>query len=243
MNGINFRRRMLMGAAHYNAPSPDENITLYDYLVQDGSTYFATNIPVTPTSRIVVSYYAGGSGAVLCGCDHYNSDGNSDYFKIVYLNSVLYMLGSYDSKQTAVISANYAYNFSLWHITCYQGQLDRRMGCVYYAYSDSSLLESKTPTQIYNSGTAISKKGNKYTAPSVTSLPLYILGIPNTDGSINHGNNSAGMKLFYIGVYDNEDNLLNMLKPATKNGIIGLYDTITGQFILPMNGNPSVGNL
>ena len=87
MSGINFRRRMLMGAAHYNAPSPEESITLYDYLVQDGSTYFATDIPITPTSRIVVSYYAGGKGAILCGCDHYNSDGNLDYFKIVYLSS------------------------------------------------------------------------------------------------------------------------------------------------------------
>ena len=241
MNGINFRRRMLMGAAHYNAPSPNENITLYDYLVQDGSTYFATDIPVTPTSRIVVSYYAGGSGAVLCGCNHYGSNGKLDYLNIVYLNLVLYMLGSYDSKENRVVSATYYIN--LWHIACYQGQLGRRMGSVYYAYGDSNLLESKTPTQIYSNGTAITKASNRYTAPSVTSLPLYILGIPNTDGSINHGNNSAGTKLFYIGVYDNEDNLLNMLKPATKNGIIGLYDTITGQFILPMNGNPSVGNL
>lgn len=239
MNGINFRRRMLMGAAHH-----DESITLYDYLVQDGSTYFATNIPVTPTSRIVVSYYAGGSGAVLCGCDHYGSNGKLDYLNIVYLNSVLYMLGSYDSKRTTVISANYTYYFSQWHITCYQGQSGRNMGYIYYAYSDSSLLENKTPTQMSETGTRINTTSQQnYTAPSVTSLPLYVLGIPNTDGSINHGSNSAGTKLYYIGVYDNADNLLNMLKPATKNGIIGLYDTITGQFILPMNGNPSVGNL
>ena len=240
MSGINFRRRMLMGAAHYNAPSPEESITLYDYLVQDGSTYFATDIPITPTSRIVVSYYAGGKGAVLCGCDHYNSAGNMDYFKIVYLSSSLYMLGAYSSSETRVRSAKYRIN---GHITCYRGRLTTNMGRVLYVSSDSSLLESKTPTQIGNSGTAISKQGNIYRAPSVTSLPLYILGVPNTDDSIDHGSNSAGTKLYYIGVYDNADNLLNMLKPATMNGIIGLCDTITGQFIFPMGGNPSVGNL
>lgn len=240
MNGINFRRRMLMGAAHYNAPSPEESITLYDYLVQDGSTYFATDIPITPISRIVVSYFAGGKGAVLCGCDHYNSDGKLDYFNIVYLNSALYMLGAYSSSETRVRYTKYTRQR---HITCYQGRLTTNMGRVLYVSRDFYLLESKTPTQIGSSGTAISKQDNIYTAPSVTSLPLYILGIPKTDGSVNHGSNSAGTKLYYIGVYDNADNLLNMLKPATKNGIIGLYDTITGQFILPMSGNPSVGNL
>ena len=240
MSVINFRRRMLMGAAYYNAPSPEESITLYDYLVQDGSTYFATDIPITPTSRIVVSYYAGGSGAVLCGCDHYNSDGNLDYLNIVYLSRSLYMLGAYSSSETRVRSTKYTRHR---HITCYRGRLTTNMGMVLYVSSDSALLESKTPTQIGNSGSAISKQGNIYTAPSVTSLPLYVLGIPKTDGSINHGSNSARTKLYYIGVYDNADNLLNMLKPATKNGIIGLCDTITGQFILPMNGNPSVGNI
>ena len=240
MSGINFRRRMLMGAANYNAPSPEESITLYDYLVQEGSTYFATDIPITPTSRIVVSYYAGGGGAILCGCDHYNSDGNLDYLNIVYLNRSLYMLGAYSSSETRVRSTKYTRQR---HITCYRGRLGTNMGRVLYVSSDSSLLESKTPTQIGSSGTAISKQGNIYTAPSVTSLPLYVLGIPKTDGSINHGSNSAGTKLYYIGVYDNADSLLNMLKPATKNGIIGLCDTITGQFILPMSGNPSVGNL
>lgn len=240
MSGINFRRRMLMGAAHYNAPSPEESITLYDYLVQDGSTYFATDIPITPTSRIVVSYFAGGNGAVLCGCDHYNSDGKLDYFNIVYLNSALYMLGAYSSSETRVRYTKYT---RPRHITCYQGRLTTNMGRVLYVTRDFYLLESKTPTQIGRSGTAISKQDNIYTAPSVTSLPLYILGIPKTDGSVNHGSNSAGTKLYYIGVYDNADNLLNMLKPATKNGIIGLSDTITGKFILPMSGNPSVGNL
>lgn len=240
MSGINFRRRMLMGAAHYNEPSPEESITLYDYLVQDGSTYFATDIPITPTSRIVVSYYTGGKGAVLCGCEHYNSDGNLDYLNIVYLNRSLYMLGAYSSSETRVRSTKYR---GQRHITCYRGQLTTNMGRVLYVSSDSSLLESKTPTQIGSSGTVLSTQGNIYTAPSVTSLPLYILGIPKTDGSINHGGNPAGTKLYYIGVYDNADNLLNMLKPATKNGIIGLCDTITGQFILPMNGNPSAGNL
>ena len=240
MSGINFRRRMLMGAAHYNAPSPGESITLYDYLVQDGSTYFATDIPIIPTSRIVVSYYAGGRGAVLCGCDHYNSDGNLDYLNIVYLSRSLYMLGAYSSSETRVRSTKYTRQR---HITCYRGRLTTNMGRVLYVSSDSSLLESKTPTQIGSSGTVLSKQGNIYTAPSVTSLPLYVLGIPKTDVGINHGSNSAGTKLYYIGVYDNADNLLNMLKPATKNGIIGLCDTITGRFILPMNGSPSVGNL
>ena len=56
------------------------------------------------------------------------------------------------------------------------------------------------------------------------------------------GSSSAGAKLYYLKVYESGI-ITHYYKPAIKDSIIGLYDTVTKTFITPTAGSPTVGNV
>ena len=89
-------------------------------------------------------------------------------------------------------------------------------------------------------------RGNSYNGSiNIDAAKLWIFGTNDaTHGprTADVGSTSAGARLYYLKVYESGA-VSHYYKPAIKDGIIGLYDTVTKTFISPTAGSPTVGNI
>ncbi len=210
---------MMMAAAHLNAPAT-ELYTIYDYLITDGNTCFATGyMPISSTSIAPVFgdlTTTGFASQYLVYCNGFNMDAlyGSAGYTMRYLDGA-----SYYSLTVSDKTDNDVY----W-----------KTASPYYA--KKSLLVPNEDFAFDSYASTI--RGSAKQASSSTYKPLHILG--NGSGR----NAMSGIKFYRLKIWEDGIEVRNFV-PAVDNttGDIGLIEPITGQFILPMSGNPSVGNL
>lgn len=210
---------MMMASALLNTPVM-EPYTIYDYLVTDGNTCFATGY--TPNSSTSIAPVFGDlttSGYLsqyLVYCNGFNMD--------VLYNSYGYTMRYLDGASYYTITvSNKTDNDVYW-----------KTAKPYYAHK--TLTAPNEDFDFYSYTSTV--RGSTKQASSTTYKPLYILG--NGSGR----NAMAGIKFYRLKIWEGGMEVRNFF-PAVDNstGNVGLIEPFTGQFILPMSGNPSVGNL
>lgn len=246
---ISTRRRMLLANASV-IPTADDYI-LYDYLVQDGSTYFATDIKLTRDVTVMGACRTYGASFILWATDILTPKGN-DFFNHA---NVKYQSG--DTRQQLQCQAPitdakiaYAYYIRVWTniaVAC-QGMTSSisRLMRFKNINSDADAVTDIEPSSLsYDTS-----KGGSYSFSTEGPANLYVMGSPGLDGSVNTDGHavsgtptSKGARLYYIKVYEADGTKSHHLRAAIKDGVIGLYDTMTKRFYEPNAGSPSVGNI
>ena len=210
---------MMMASALLNTPVM-EPYTIYDYLVTDGNTCFATGYTPNSSTSIAPVFgelaTTGFASQYLVYCNGFNMD--------VLYNKYGYTMRYLDgSKYYEITVSDKTDNDVYWKITS-----------PYYAHK--TLTAPNEDFDFYSYTSTV--RGSSNTASSTTYNPLYIFG----NGS---GRNAiAGIKFYRLKIREGGMEVRNFF-PAVDNatGNVGLIEPFTGQFILPMNGNPSIGNL
>lgn len=244
------RRRMMLGATG-GGSVPTEPYTIYDYIVQDGSTYFATDIKIARDVLILGVCRTYGKSLILWSADVLQANGDA-FFNLA---NVKYSSGSTrqqvqcNAPVTSSALPGYAYvQLSLTNIAvACQGMQSSYSRLMKYKNitSDSDAIADYEPSALM-----YANRGRNYsTHVSEGPANLYVMGSPLLDGSVNTAGwansgtaDSQGSRLYYIKVYEGGI-VTHYLKPATKNDVIGLVDTMTDLFYEPNAGSPSVGNI
>lgn len=210
---------MMMASAYLNAPVM-EPYTIYDYLVTDGNTCFATGYTPNSSTSIAPVFgdltTSGFASQYLVYCNGFNMD--------VLYNSYGYTMRYLDGASYYTITvSNKTDNDVYWKIAK-----------PYYAHK--TLTAPNEDFDFYSYTSTV--RGSTKQASSTTYKPLHILG--NGSGR----NAMAGIKFYRLKIREGGMEVRNFF-PAVDNatGNVGLIEPFTGQFILPTNGNPSVGNL
>lgn len=210
---------MMMAAAHLNIPAM-ELYTIYDYLVTDGNTCFATGYTPNASTSIAPVFgdlaTTGFASQYLVYCNGFNMDAlyDSAGYTMRYLDGSKYISLTVSDKND---------NDVYWKTTS-----------PHYAHKTLSAPNEDFAFDSYT----INVRGSSNTASSTTYNPLYIFGNGSNRNAI------AGIKFYRLKIWEGGLEVRNFF-PAVDNatGNIGLIEPFTGQFILPMSGNPSVGNL
>ena len=74
MEDLLLRRRNLL----IESSSPASGVELYDYIQQDGNTYFDTGVSIIKSAQVLASFYAGNMiSPVIVGSDYVAPSGNN----------------------------------------------------------------------------------------------------------------------------------------------------------------------
>lgn len=240
------RRNLLMTSSPSSAPG----VELYDYIQQDGNTYFATDIKLTRDVTVMGACRTFGASFILWATDILTPAGN-DFFNHA---NVKYESGYTRQQlqcQAPITDAKIAYAYYIYSWT------NIAVACQGMTSSISKLMRFKNinsdadaVTDIEPSSLSYTSKGSSYSFSTEGPANLYVMGSPGLDGSVNtkgYANSgtptSKGARLYYIKVYEADGTKSHHLRAAIKDGVIGLYDTMTKRFYEPNAGSPSVGNI
>lgn len=231
-----------------SAPSSAPGVKLYDYLQQDGSTYFDTGVYIDKGAQVLASFYAGDKvSPVIVGSDYVAPSGNN-WFLLMFVKIVNSNLQLQTQTQlssgTAVAYAYKQFSSSNAYIKAsVQGNASSyssMLRCNAESLEDAVLIDVE-PNEL-----SLVVGGRSYNASINTdAAKLWIFGTNDaTHGprTAEVGSTSAGARLYYLKVYESGA-VSHYYKPAIKDGIIGLYDTVTKTFISPTAGSPTVGNI
>lgn len=229
--------------------SPTFGVELYDYLQQDGSTYFDTGVSIVKSAQVLASFYVGNMiSPVIVGSDHVNSSGDNWFLLMFakYLSSNSNLQLQAQTQLRTGIDVAYAYKqiaSNSYIKASVQGNASGYSSILRY---NSSSAEANALIDMEPSRLSSVSKGKSYRdSISTDAAKLWIFGTNNvTYGprTAEVGSSSAGAKLYYLKVYESGI-ITHYYKPAIKGGIIGLYDTATKTFISPTAGSPTIGNI
>lgn len=249
---LSVRAGSLVRTLTVNQAAAQASVELYDYIVQDGKTYFATDIKITRDALIMGVCKTAGKSLVLWSADVLQPNGDA-FFNLA---NVKYQAGStYQQVQcnapvTSSALPGYAYVQATWTniaVAC-QGMQSSYAKLMRYKNitSDSDAIADYEPNAL-----TYARSGKNYSVPvGAGPANLYVMGNPLLDGSVNTAGyansgtaNSKGSRLYYIKVYDADGAKTHHLRPAVKDGVVGMYDTMTDVFYTPNAGSPTVGNV
>lgn len=241
------RRNLLMTSAPSSAPG----VELYDYLQQDGSTYFDTGVSIVKSAQVLASFYAGNMiSPVIVGSDYVSSSSGNNWFLLMfakYLSSNSRLQLQAQTQLSSGIAVAYAYNQVAYSNSYIKASVQGNAS----SYSamlrcNNSSAEAGALIDMEPSGLSSVSNGKSYSVSiSTDAAKLWIFGTNDvTYGprTAEVGSSSAGAKLYYLKVYESGI-ITHYYKPAIKDGIIGLYDTATKTFISPTAGSPTIGNI
>ena len=231
-----------------SAPSSAPGVELYDYLQQDGSTYFDTGVYIDKGAQVLASFYAGHKvSPVIVGSDYVAPSGNN-WFLLMFVkivNSNIQLQAQTQlSSGTAVAYAYKQFSYSNAYIKAsVQGNASSyssMLRCNAESLEDAVLIDVE-PNEL-----SLVNGGRSYNVSINTdAAKLWIFGTNDaTHGprTAEVGSISAGARLYYLKVYESGA-VSHYYKPAIKDGVIGLYDIVTKTFIIPTAGSPTVGNI
>lgn len=231
-----------------SAPSSAPGVELYDYLQQDGSTYFDTGVYIDKGAQVLASFYAGDKvSPVIVGSDYIAPSGNN-WFLLMFVKIVNSNLQLQTQTQlssgTAVAYAYKQFSYSDAYIKAsVQGNVssyNSMLRCNAESLEDAVLVDVE-PNEL-----SLVYGGKSYNGSINTdAAKLWIFGTNDaTHGprTAENGSSSAGARLYYLKVYESGA-VSHYYKPAIKDGVIGLYDIVTKTFIVPTAGSPTVGNI
>ena len=247
MEDLLLRRRNLLIES---TSSPASGVELYDYIQQDGNTYFATDIKLTRDVTVMGACRTFGASFILWGTDILTPAGN-DFFNHA---NVKYQSG--DTRQQLQCQAPIN-NSSIAYAYCIYDWYNIAVACQGMTSSIDKLMRFKNINSdadaimdIEPNALSYASRGSSYSWSAKGPANLYVMGSPGLDGSVNtegHANSgtptSKGARLYYIKVYEADGTKSHHLLAATKDGVIGLYDTMTNRFYEPNAGSPIVGNI
>ena len=249
---LSVRAGSLVRTLTVNQAAAQAAVELYDYIVQDGSTYFATDIKIARDVLILGVCRTYGKSLILWSADVLQAKGDA-YFNIAnvkYSSGSTYQQVQCNAPVTSSALPGYAYvQLSLTNIAvACQGMQSSWTRLMKYKNitSDSDAIADYEPSEL-----RYAKDGKNYSG-SVGKGPanLYVMGNPLLDGSVNtagYANSgiptSEGARLYYVKVYEADGTKSHHLRPAVKDSTIGLYDTVTDVFYAPNAGSPTVGNI
>lgn len=229
--------------------SPASGVELYDYLQQDGSTYFDTGVSIVKSAQVLASFYAGNMiSPVIVGSDYISPSSGNNWFLLMFTKPA--SSGIQLQAQTQLSSGTavaYAYK-QVFYSNAYikasvQGNASSYSSMLRY---NAESLESAVLIDVEPNELNSVSRGKSYNGSINTdAAKLWIFGTNDvTYGprTAEVGSSSAGAKLYYLKVYESGI-ITHYYKPAIKDGIIGLYDTATKTFISPTAGSPTVGNI
>lgn len=231
-----------------SAPSSAPGFELYDYLQQDGSTYFDTGVYIDKGAQVLASFYAGDKvSPVIVGSDYVAPSGNN-WFLLMFVkrvNSNIQLQAQTQLRSgTAVAYAYKQVSYSNAYIKAsVQGNASG-----YYSIlrCNAESLEDAVLIDVEPNELSLVNGGRSYNASINTdAAKLWIFGTNDaTHGprTADAGSTSAGARLYYLKVYESGA-VSHYYKPAIKDGVIGLYDIVTKTFIIPTAGSPTVGNI
>ena len=245
MEDLLLRRRNLL----IESSSPASGVELYDYIQQDGNTYFDTGVSIVKSAQVLASFYAGNRiSPVIVGSDYVASSGDN-WFLLMFakysLNSRLQLQAQTQLRSGTTVA--YAYkqvSYSNAYIKAsVQGNASSYSSMLRY---NAESLEGSVLIDVEPNELSSVSGGKSYNVSINTdAAKLWIFGTNDaTYGprTAEVGSSSAGAKLYYLKVYESGI-ITHYYKPAIKDGIIGLYDTVTKTFISPTAGSPTIGNI
>ena len=246
MEDLLLRRRNLLMTSTSSSAS---GVELYDYLQQDGSTYFDTGVSIAKNAQVLASFYAGNMiSPVIVGSDYISPSSGNNWFLLMFTKPV--SSGLQLQAQTQLSSGTavaYAYK-QVFYSNAYikasvQGNASSYSSMLRY---NAESLEGAVLIDVEPNELNSVSRGKSYNGSINTdAAKLWIFGTNDvTYGprTAEVGSSSAGAKLYYLKVYESGI-ITHYYKPAIKDGIIGLYDTATKTFISPTAGSPTVGNI
>lgn len=238
------RRNLLMESTS----SPASGIELYDYLQQDGSTYFDTGVSIAKNAQVLASFYAGNMiSPVIVGSDYVAPSGNNWFLlmfvKIVNSNIQLQTQTQLSSGTAVAYAYKQVFYSNAYIKASVQGNASSYSSMLRY---NAESLEGAVLIDVEPNELNSVSRGKSYNGSINTdAAKLWIFGTNDaTYGprTAEVGSSSAGAKLYYLKVYESGI-ITHYYKPAIKDGIVGLYDTVTKTFITPTAGSPTVGNI
>ena len=247
MEDLLLRRRNLLITS---TSSHASGIELYDYIQQDGNTYFATDIKLTRDVTVMGACRTYGASFILWATDILTPAGN-DFFNHA---NVKYDSGSTQQQlqcnapinDSSIAFAYCTYNWNNIAVAC-QGMTSSISKLMRFKNIN---LDADAVMDIEPSSLSYASSGSSYSWSAKGLANLYVMGSPGPDGSVNtkgHANSgtptSKGARLYYIKVYEADGTKSHHLRAAIKDGVIGLYDTMTNRFYEPNAGSPIVGNI
>lgn len=245
MEDLLLRRRNLLIES---TSSPASGIELYDYIQQDGNTYFDTGVSIVKSAQVLASFYAGNMiSPVIVGSDYVASSGNN-WFLLIFAKPVSFKLQLQAQTQlssgTAVAYAYKQVSYSNAYIKAsVQGNASSYSSML---RCNAERLEDVVLIDVEPNELGSVSRGKSYNGSiNIDAAKLWIFGTNDaTYGprTAEVGSSSAGAKLYYLKVYESGI-ITHYYKPAIKDGIIGLYDTVTKTFISPTAGSPTIGNI
>lgn len=231
-----------------SAPSPAPGIELYDYLQQDGSTYFDTGVYIDKGAQVLASFYAGNKvSPVIVGSDYVAPSGNNWFLlmfvKIVNSNLQLQTQTQLSSGKAVAYAYMQSSSSNAYIKASVQGNASSYSSML---RCNAESLEGAVLIDVEPNELSLVTGGKSYNGSINTdAAKLWIFGTNDaTHGprTAEVGSISAGARLYYLKVYESGI-ITHYYKPAIKDGIIGLYDTATKTFIIPTAGSPTVGNI
>lgn len=239
------RRNLLMTSAPSSAPG----VELYDYLQQDGSTYFDTGVYIDKGAQVLASFYAGTEvSPVIVGSDYIAPSSGNNWFLLMFVkkgNSALQLQAQTQlSSGKAVAYAYKQVSYSNAYIKAsVQGNASSYNSIL---RCNAESLEGAVLIDVEPNELSLVTGGKSYNVSINTdAAKLWIFGTNDaTHGprTADVGSISAGARLYYLKVYESGA-VSHYYKPAINDGIIGLYDIVTKTFIIPTAGSPTVGNI
>ena len=246
MEDLLLRRRNLLIES---TSSPASGVELYDYLQQDGSTYFDTGVSIAKNAQVLASFYAGPEvSSVIVGSDYTAPSSGNNWFLLMFTKRVNSNLQIQTQTQlssgTAVAYAYKQFSYSNAYIKAsVQGNVSSYSSML---RCNAESLEGAVLIDVEPNELSPATRGRSYNGSVNTdAAKLWIFGtndITYGPRTAEVGSSSAGAKLYYLKVYESGI-ITHYYKPAIKDGIIGLYDTVTKTFISPTAGSPTVGNI
>lgn len=209
---------MMLGATG-GGSVPTEPYTIYDYLVSDGNTCFATGY--TPNANTSIAPVFGDIPFSRLGKDI-----------LIYCNG-----NNMDCYVDSSWRISHYYNKRVY----YHQITSKPDADVYYRLTNTSFAKltlSKLSDDFAFEDYTSSVRASSASTAATSYKPLYILG--NGTGTCA----AAGIKFYRLKIWGSGTEVRNYF-PAKDNvsGIVGLIEPHTGQFIPPISGNPSVGNI
>lgn len=232
-----------------SAPSSAPGAELYDYLQQDGSTYFDTGVYIDKGAQVLASFYAGDKvSPVIVGSDYTAPSSGNNWFLLMFAksaNSNLQLQAQTQlSSGTAVAYAYKQFSYSEAYIKASAQGNASSYSSILRCNAES--LEGAALTDVEPNELSLVNGGRSYNVSINTdAAKLWIFGtndVTHGPRTADVGSISAGAKLYYLKVYESGI-ITHYYKPAIKEGTIGLYDTVTKTFISPTAGSPTVGNI
>ena len=246
MRDLLLRRRNLLMAS---APSSAPGVKLYDYLQQDGSTYFDTGVYIDKGAQVLASFYAGDKvSPVIVGSDYIAPSSGNNWFLLMFAKSAK---SNIQLQAQTQLSSGTAVAYAYKQVSSSNAYIKASVQGNASSYSsilrcNAESLEDAVLIDVEPNELSLATGGRSYNVSLNTdAAKLWIFGTNDaTHGprTADAGSTSAGARLYYLKVYESGA-VSHYYKPAIKDGVIGLYDIVTKTFIIPTAGSPTVGNI